>query len=236
MTSADRAAVAYFKNALLAHERGNGIVVERVMNDFSGPISGTGATRGEAIQALRSNIQANESAFQTEANNQEARYDTVTDHGRRQLQGPSEGFPGGDDVELLCTPCEETLELSAGPHHLGDESYSGTINCCFQTPAAGTNIQITFQLFECQADASAAEIVYTHRGVQAENRILVNNQQIGTTPRSPSDGSTAVERLSFDPALLQTDENILEVITESPPTGRDIDDFELSNIRLEFTL
>lgn len=253
MTAAEEAARDDFVNDLEIHERGHILVGDTVAAAFSTEFSAEGRTRGEAMRKLREKARQRQRKAESELERlagSGGRYDQVTDHGKTQSRGPTETytvrgiedetlatdtFPGGDNVVLHCEPCEDTVQLSNGIHHLGDGNYNGAINCCFQTGVEGEELQITFETEECQAKASAAEVVYTHRGVQADNPIRINGTQIGTTPGSPSDGSTTVGRLSFNPSLLQAGANVFEVTAVGPRTS-DVDDFELSDIRLEFTI
>lgn len=253
MTAAEETARDNFINDLEIHERGHILVGDTVAAAFSTEFSAEGRTRGEAMRKLREKARQRQRKADSELERlagSGGRYDQVTDHGKTQSQGPTETytvrgvggetlatdtFPGGDDVVLRCEPCEDTVQLSNGIHHLGDGNYSGAINCCFQTGVEGKQLQITFEAEEYQAKASVAEVVYTHRGVQADNPIRVNGTQIGTTPGSPADGSTTMGQLSFDPGLLQTGANVFEVTAVGQRAG-DVDDFELSDIRLELTI
>lgn len=249
MSPAEKALRDDFVDDLEVHERGHVTLADSVADAFSTTLSAEGQNRTQAAQKLREKAEEYQEKARTELGRIEARYDEVTNHGITQSRGPTASytvrglddeplatgtFPGGDDVAIECDTCKEAVQISDGVHHLGDGVYSDRINCCFEEPVEGLLFQEEFgPLSECQTDASSAEIAYTHRGVQIANPILLNGQLISATPGSPEDGSTTVDRFSFDPTLLRTGTNLFEVITL---LLQDLDDFEISDVRLELTI
>jgi hypothetical protein len=209
-------------------------VVDGVVRDPSGepidgatvrvPLSGTDATTttgadGAFSLDLRDREHPSEVTVFVEATG----YQTVT-----RVVSPSD--PGLLATELTPTS-ESVIQLSSTLHHLGDGSYTGTINSQFQEAVEGSTFTTTFDLTSAQANPESAELVYTARGVQLNNPMYVNGERVGTMDETADDGSLSERQLSLSPSSLSEGENTLRIEAEDNFVG-DLDDFELSSIRL----
>ncbi|MGK5551196.1 DUF922 domain-containing protein [Actinomadura kijaniata] len=98
MTSADRAAVAGFNSAVLAHEQGHIEIAEKHVAGLPKkvPLGGFGPTRAAALQDLKNVEEGWRRAVEEQIQALQDEYDTETDHGRDQHK------VGGDDVVLNC--------------------------------------------------------------------------------------------------------------------------------------
>lgn len=100
MTESDSKAVDKFHQDLLFHEEGHMIVAKDVASNCSGEITANGKDRNEATSNLQEKLNEKKARTFELLEEQNKKYDEVTDHGRRQSNGPSQGFPGGNDVIL----------------------------------------------------------------------------------------------------------------------------------------
>jgi hypothetical protein len=96
MTEADRAAVAAFRAALLAHEEGHFAAVEAVLATLPKTISATGATGKVAMTALQAKVTTQIADGQKAIDKARTDYDTKTKNGRTQ------SAVGGTNVTLTC--------------------------------------------------------------------------------------------------------------------------------------
>lgn len=121
-------------------------------------------------------------------------------------------------------------------HHLGDDSYSGTINSEFQVPAQGTTYETTVDLTESQATADDVTLRYNIRGAEKQNEVSINGTRVGTFDEAPADGSIGQREFAVDPAVLRAGENEFRVESEPEElvSGTDYDDFEFHDVYLAF--
>jgi plastocyanin len=139
----------------------------------------------------------------------------------------------GDEVSVqLSRSDEDVVTISEDIHHLGDGFFSGTINSQFQEPVEGSEFETTFDLTTSQASAQEVKLVYTVRGAQEENEFLINGDLVGVTDISDQDGSASSQSIAIDPAAIQAGTNSFRAVSVATPALGDIDDFEISNIRL----
>ena len=143
----------------------------------------------------------------------------------------------GDEVTVqLLRGDEDRVVISEEIHHLGDGRYSGSINSQFQEEVEGDEFETTFSLTDLQASSEQAELVYSIRGAQLDNEIRINGQTVAVTDISSEDGSASRSITNFDPSVLQSGTNNFKIIsTINPINSNDIDDFEISNIRINLS-
>jgi hypothetical protein len=87
---------------LLDHVRGHQIVAQRVIRSSTGSVQGVGNTAASARLHLKQALTRLESDLQKELDREERVYDSVTNDGASQSQGPLYGFPGGPDAQSSC--------------------------------------------------------------------------------------------------------------------------------------
>jgi hypothetical protein len=87
---------------MLAHIRGAQIVAERVARSSNGVIEGFGSTQAQARERLHAAIARVQADLGKELDREEHVYDSVTENGAAQSQGPAYGFPGGPDAHDPC--------------------------------------------------------------------------------------------------------------------------------------
>jgi hypothetical protein len=107
MTDADRAAVASFRSALLAHEEGHFVASEQVTAAQTKTLKATGATQRAAVAALKTLAQQQIKDGQAALDKARDDYDNVTKHGANQAA------VGGTNVHLAC-PRRATGASGAG--------------------------------------------------------------------------------------------------------------------------
>ena len=121
-------------------------------------------------------------------------------------------------------------------HHLGDDSFSGGINSQFQMRTEGTSFEIGFDLDPEFLNYQDVQISLLAKGLQQPNELIINGKIIGLLDSSA--GSGRFTRVTFDfgePALfLKPGANTLRVNSHRNSDG-DYDDFEFTNIMLEFS-
>jgi predicted secreted Zn-dependent protease len=96
MTDADKAAVAAFRAALLAHEEGHFATVEAALATLPKTISATGATGKAAVKALQAKVTTQIADSQKAIDKAKTDYDTTTKNGKNQAA------VGGTNVTLTC--------------------------------------------------------------------------------------------------------------------------------------
>lgn len=84
------------------HVRGHQIVAQRVAGSLNGIISSNGKTPHDARKQLARALSQMTSDQQKELMREERVYDSVTENGRAQDQGPVYGLPGGRNASGLC--------------------------------------------------------------------------------------------------------------------------------------
>ncbi len=87
---------------LLAHVRGHQIIAQRVAQSSGGAVRATGASAAQARARLNDGVGQTERDLSKELDREERVYDSVTENGAAQSQGPVYGFPGGPDAHDSC--------------------------------------------------------------------------------------------------------------------------------------
>lgn len=87
---------------LLDHVRGHQIVAQRVAKSSNGSVQAVGNSSAQAREHLKKALAQLESDQQKELDREERAYDSVTNDGASQSQGPLYGFPGGPDSQSPC--------------------------------------------------------------------------------------------------------------------------------------
>jgi predicted secreted Zn-dependent protease len=85
------------------HEEGHIKVAESVAKQSSRTVKSDAMASPQAARTnLQEKLETHLNEVNKELDDRTTRYDEVTDHGRKQSQGPEHGFPGGKDVVLNC--------------------------------------------------------------------------------------------------------------------------------------
>jgi hypothetical protein len=144
----------------------------------------------------------------------------------------------GESVEVEVQPTSEGIvQLSGEIHHLGDGNFDGDINSQFQEPVEGEAWETIFDLSAQQADATDASLVTTIRGAEFENPVFLNGDRIATFDTSDPSGNASELSVNVPSESLTKGSNRIRVQSGvNPDIPSDIDDFEISNIRLRLTL
>ena len=87
---------------LLDHVRGHQIVAQRVARSSVGNVQAVGNSAASARAQLKQALARLENDLQKELDREERVYDSVTNDGASQSQGPLYGFPGGPDAHSPC--------------------------------------------------------------------------------------------------------------------------------------
>jgi hypothetical protein len=87
---------------LLDHVRGHQIIAQRVARSSVGTVRSAGASNAQARVRLQQAVTRLTNDAQKELDREEHVYDTVTNYGSAQSQGPVYGFPGGPDAHDTC--------------------------------------------------------------------------------------------------------------------------------------
>ncbi len=87
---------------LLDHMRGHQIIAQRVARSSVGSVRSDGNSATQARARLQQGIHRLTNDVNRELTREEHVYDTVTDYGGAQSQGPVYGFPGGRDAHGPC--------------------------------------------------------------------------------------------------------------------------------------
>lgn len=87
---------------LLNHVRGHEIIAQRVARSAVAFVQAVGSSRAQAQSRLRQALAQTEADEERELAREERVYDSVTNYGASQSQGPLAGFPGGPDVQAPC--------------------------------------------------------------------------------------------------------------------------------------
>ena len=122
-------------------------------------------------------------------------------------------------------------------HHLGDDSFSGSVNSQFQRSTEGPTLVRNFNATEDLISTTTLELIWIAKGIQSANTISINGAQVGSTPDTNTDGSFSVQSITLDVAgVLVVGSNTItigSVATGIVGAGADIDDFEFVLIGLE---
>src|SRR5690242_16223918 len=87
---------------LLDHVRGHQIIAQRVARSSGGEVTAEGSSTSQARSRLNSGIAQTQRDLSKELDREEHVYDSVTQNGAAQSQGPLYGFPGGPDARDSC--------------------------------------------------------------------------------------------------------------------------------------
>jgi hypothetical protein len=87
---------------LLDHVRGHQIIAQRVARSSSDSVRAVGATAAQARAHLNDAVARVKADLSKELEREERVYDSVTENGAAQSQGPVYGFPGGPDAHDSC--------------------------------------------------------------------------------------------------------------------------------------
>lgn len=87
---------------LLDHVRGHQIIAQRVARSSSGEVTAEGSSPAQARARLTSGVAQTQRDLSKELDREEHVYDSVTQNGAAQSQGPIYGFPGGPDARESC--------------------------------------------------------------------------------------------------------------------------------------
>jgi len=132
------------------------------------------------------------------------------------------------------TPDTVILEIEPALHHLGDNFYSGAINSQFQANAEGITYTKTFEITDFHLSFSNADIVLVAKGLQLDNTLEINGNQIGYLNSSPSDGSFGTLSWASATGILSKGSNVLKITSVVNNSSGDYDDFEFTNIIIRF--
>ena len=128
---------------------------------------------------------------------------------------------------------EVVLEIEPKVHHLGDDSYSGSVNSQFQKKTEGTSFNKSFNISLTQySNYGKATLKFEAKGIQTGGKLVINSESYNLSS-SPSNGSYMTYNIELEKSNYKQGSNSLQVISKS--SGSDYDDFEFSNIVLEFS-
>ncbi len=99
-----RAVIPNADPGLVDHARGHGAIARRVARASAGSVEGIGRSQVQAKTRLAQGIARLARDAQNELDREERVYDSVTEDGAAQNQGPVYGFPGGRDAHTTCAP------------------------------------------------------------------------------------------------------------------------------------
>jgi hypothetical protein len=101
-SAAQRRAYDVFFVSLRAHELGHRAIAQSATQGHTLALTVVARSRAGAERALRAALAGQLHEFYAELLRKEELYDRVTEHGRRQSDGPLYGFPGGENVVFSC--------------------------------------------------------------------------------------------------------------------------------------
>ena len=127
------------------------------------------------------------------------------------------------------------LELEPNLHHLGDGSFKGVTNSQFQVGVEGKAFEINFHLLAEHLTAKSGVITLQAKGLNHENKLLVNNAFVASMNLSPMDGSFGDLSYTFEPSKLVEGDNILTIMSVNKGNSIDHDDFEFTNVILRLS-
>jgi hypothetical protein len=87
---------------LLDHVRGHQVIAQRVARSSIGTIRAEGNSAAQARARLSDGAARTQRDLSKELDREERVYDSVTQNGAAQSQGPMYGFPGGPDARDSC--------------------------------------------------------------------------------------------------------------------------------------
>ena len=138
------------------------------------------------------------------------------------------------DFELKKIP-ENIVVVEIDPtlHHLGDDSYSGSVNSKFQKNTEGLAFEKNFNVSTKQAACSEALLTFYGKGIQNGGRLYMNASgwNIG---EGPSSGEFTRYAIPLDNSDYNVGENTIRIESYAGGNSSDYDDFEFNNIQIEF--
>jgi len=161
----------------------------------------------------------------------------VTSEGYR----PEVVIYNNNDSTLISTEIELTAEsadfvqIEANPnvHHLGDNSFSGSANSQFQRSAEGVTLLRNFNVTAAQADSTEIMLRWVAKGIQQENTVVINGQQLAVSPDTEVDGSFTAQSIPLAvEGILVEGSNTIEINSNLKVSNNDYDDFEFVFIGL----
>ena len=130
-------------------------------------------------------------------------------------------------------PALVVFDLVPGLHHLGDGSFSGSINSLFQMNVEGTSYSKTFTLTAEQFAATGATITLLAKGLQCDNPLRINGNLVAYLNSSPADGSFGTVTINVPKSNLVLGGNTFSITSSSVGGSAcgssDLDDFEFTN-------
>ena len=130
---------------------------------------------------------------------------------------------------LLTSVAEDFAPVEANPnvHHLGDNSFGGAANSQFQRSAEGITLARNFNVTASQASSTEIMLNWVAKGIQEDNTIVINGQQVAVTPVTSADGSYDAQSISLPvEGLLIEGANTIEINSALDTSIDDFDDFE----------
>jgi len=144
--------------------------------------------------------------------------------------------PGEWIVDFPLEPIAgECILIDSRLHHLGDDSYEGSVNSQFQMSAEGSTYSKSFTVEPGQLTFAKATLLITHRGAQVNNPIKINGTTITVLNNSFADGSIGIGSITFDKSLLKAGSNTITITSVTGQSPPDIDDFEFTNLIIKFS-
>ena len=135
------------------------------------------------------------------------------------------------NIEMVPVSSDFTL-IEANPtvHHLGDDTFGGSENSQFQRTSEGVSLVRNFNVTADQADSTEIFLRWVAKGIQFDNRILINGQLLSVTPTTNTDGSFNEQSIALAVGgILVEGSNTIEIQSED---GNTFDDFEFVFIGL----
>lgn len=135
-------------------------------------------------------------------------------------------------VEMVRLSSDFTvIEANPRVHHLGDNSFSGSENSQFQRSAEGITLTRNFNVNAAQANAAQISLRWVAKGIQSENTVVINGQELSITPQTNADGSFNAQSILLDVSgVLVEGGNTIDIVSSGDVV--DFDDFEFVFIGL----
>ncbi len=130
------------------------------------------------------------------------------------------------------------IEIDPSLHHLGDGDFQGSANSQFQRATEGNVYAKPFTVSDLQLTATTASLKLTAKGIQTDTcsvAVSVNDVFIRNLSSSPVSGAFAQQSF-FIPTELLSSQNSIKIESLLCEGRNDYDDFEFTDLRLEFNL
>lgn len=148
------------------------------------------------------------------------------------------GSANNYSVDFFINPIranEVILEIEPNVHHLGDDGYGGIANSQFQKKTEGISFSKEFEISSSQYNNyKKATLIFEAKSIQNYHNKLIINSKVYELADSPSDGDYETYRIVLGKDVYHEGKNNLKIISGHRSDG-DYDDFEFSNIILEFS-